>query len=357
MRDDVRAAVDGLAAVRYRLRIGEHRIVVGAPADERSYLAELEDLFARFRSVQDAPRAEDGFESIDMRPLEAQILERVAKLAPGPLAAMTAAVQRHAGFMDPALERLAAEAAFYLGWLQLLAPLRGSGLGWCLPSVDPSDGAVSIDGAFDLALAVDLTRWGEPVVANTVHLAPDERVAVITGPNRTGKTALARAMGQIHLLAAAGCPVPAVAARVPLVDAVYTQADRAEGLGDPGGRLELDLRQVVSILRDLTPRGLVIFNEPFASTTVDDALELSRTVLDDVRRLGARAVVVTFLHELAGDAASVSLVCGAADGGAAGAAATAFQMRRAPAEGLAHAHTVAARYGLTADDVRKRVAR
>jgi hypothetical protein len=63
---------------------------------------------------------------------------------------------------------------------------------------------------------------------------------------------------------------------------------------------------------------------------------------------------VTFLHQLAEDADTVSLVCGATKGEL---VAEPFVARRQPPEGLAHAHAVAARYGLTHDDVLAQVAR
>jgi len=148
--------------------------------------------------------------------------------------------------------------------------------------------------------------------------------------------------------------VPAGSASVPLVDSVRTVFDRPERLDDPGGRLRGELRRIRGLLAAATPATLVVANEAFASTTAEDALALSRRLLDALGERGARSVAVTFLEELAEDPGTVSI---AATVDPVDPTARTYRFTRRPADGLAHAQTLAAHYGLGADAVRARIRR
>jgi DNA mismatch repair protein MutS len=352
-REATAATRRALDAVAYRLQIGEHRVVVGAARDEPDLAAEIRATFARFSDGEPAPLPVDAFETLDMNPLEAAILARVARADPAPFTRLAALVADHQEVIDLELARISDEAAWYLAVLDVLAPLRAAGLGCSYPAISP-DGALELTGAFDLELARRHVASGRHIATSDVGLAASERLAVVTGPSQGGRTSYARAIGQAHVLAAAGCPVPASRAVVPLVDHVLTVFDRPERLDDPGGRLRGELRRVRELLATTTPASLVIASEPFASTTATDALGLARRLISAVIGRGARAVVVTFLEELAEDPAAVSI---AADVDSDDPAARTFRFGRRPADGLAHARVLASRHGLDADAVRARLRR
>jgi len=345
-----RAALDGVAV---RLRIGQQRVVVSPVRDEPDMAEEIRSTFARIREGDPAPLPVDTFSTLDMNPLEAQILARVVRLEPEPFARMACTIAAHQPVVHPALAQIADDAAWYLAVLDLFVPLRAAGLGVGYPAL-AADGRLVATGLFDLALGRRLVAEGRGVVRSEVALAPHERRAAITGPSQGGRTSFARAIGQLHVLAAAGCPVPAASATVPLVDGVATVFDRPERLDDPGGRLRTELRRIRGLLEATTPATLVIANEAFASTTAEDALALSRRLLDAVGERGARAVAVTFLEELAADNGTVSI---AAVVDPADPTTRTYRFERGPADGLAHAQTLAAHYGLGADAVRARIAR
>jgi DNA mismatch repair ATPase MutS len=207
----------------------------------------------------------------------------------------------------------------------------------------------------DLALALRLSTAGGPVVANDVSVGAGERIVVITGPNQAGKTTLARAIGQLARLATIGVPVPAASATITLADDVHTLFARAEDPADLTGRLEAELIRARAILDGAGPRSLVIVNEAFASTTVDDSLALDRALLTELTARGATCVVVTFLGELASfDDTTVSLaeVVDPDDPSR-----PTYRFARRPADDLAHARVVAAAHGLDYDTVRARIAR
>lgn len=357
---DTTKMLDDLAAVTYRLRIGEDRVVVGRHDGEPDYGAEVVATFARFRrSEAPTPVPVDVFSTIDMNRVERAIVERIARLHPAAFKALERFAQDHAGFVDPAIATFADEIAFFLAWLDLIGPLRDAGLPFSYPEVATGDDAsLEARGLLDLALAIRRhspdTDAPPEVVTNDVTLAADEHLLVITGPNQGGKTTLARAIGQLHHLASIGVPVPAAEARVPLGEAVHTLFARAEDPDDLTGRLEAELTRARAILDELRPGTLVIMNESFESTTVDDALAINRALLGEIAQRGGIAVLVTFLGELASfDTATVSMtsVMDPADP-----TRPTYRFERRPADDLAHARAVADAHGLGYDAVRARIA-
>lgn len=348
-----------LAAVTYRLRIGEDRVVVGRHDGEPDYGTEVVATFARFRrSEAPTPVPVDVFSTIDMNRVERAIIEKIARLHPTTFKALERFAQDHAAFVDPAIATFADEIRFYLAWLDLIEPLRDAGLRFCFPVVATDDATIDARGLYDLALAI---RRHSPdadalpdIVPNDVSLAAPEHLLVITGPNQGGKTTLARAIGQLPHLASIGVPVPAAGARVPLGEAVHTLFTRAEDPDDLTGRLEAELTRARAILDALRPGSVVILNESFESTTVDDALAINRALLGEIAERGAIAVLVTFLGELASfDAATVSMtsVMEPADP-----TRPTYRFERRPADDLAHARAVAEAHGLGYDAVRARIA-
>ena len=356
LRADASASVGMLAGVTYRLRIGEHRIAVDRVRNEPDLGSEVREAFARFGGTPIAGnRPPQSPAAVDLDAIETAILDRVARLHPAAFTAADACVAAHRTFVDPALAALERESAFYLAWLDLVAPLVAAGLTLVEPAVGgPGNGALQVAGLYDIALALDLVAGGRAVVGNDIDVAASDRLLVATGPSQGGKTTLARALGQVHHLAATGCPVPAASAVVPLVVAIHTLFDRGEDPELGGGRLESDLRAIAAILPSTGPSTLVVMNETFPSTTVADALDLAGAVLDDLAARDARTVVVTFLDELARRPGAVSLAC-AVD--PAEPERRTYRFERRPADGLAFAHAVAERHGLGYGAIRRRLDR
>jgi DNA mismatch repair protein MutS len=343
-----------LGKIRYCTRIRGSRVDVSRYGDEADYSAQVLRTFDRFKQGAVADYRVRYRSWPGMNHVAAQILDLVARLFPEEFAALDEFCDKHAAFLDEGIRRADQELQFYAAYLGHIGRLRSAGLHFCYPEVSASAKDVLAVDAFDMALADKLVAGGKPVVTNEFRLQDHERVFVVTGPNQGGKTTFARTFGQLHRLGSAGCPVPGSSARLFLFDRLFTHFAREEDLTKMSGKLEDDLLRIGDILRQATPASIVILNEIFSSTTLQDARFLGSKLMKKVVQLDALCVYVTFVDELAsiGDSV-VSMMSTIVPENP---AERTYKVVRKPADGLAHALAIAEKYGLTYERLRGRVA-
>jgi DNA mismatch repair protein MutS len=216
----------------------------------------------------------------------------------GPVAT---ALDRFARVSNDRLGQLGAELGLLLGAVRLLERLRKAGLPICRPTcMDVAERGAELMDAYDPGLALVHLERGPGMVTNAIRFGPDAaRVWVLTGPNRGGKTTYTRAAGVAQVLFQAGLFVPAHSACLSPVDAIYTHFPTREDARPGLGRLDLEAERLASIFQQATPRSLILLNEALSGTSALEALDLARGLVRGLRLLGARAIYVTHLHELA----------------------------------------------------------
>lgn len=344
---------DALAQVRYCLNIRGSRVTVTRYDAEADYSAAVEATFARFRQGEVNNYLVKFYIYADMNHVEANVLELVAKLYPETFLELDRFSRQWRDFQDPTLVRFDREIQFFLAYFTYLDRVRRSGLALCYPTVTDQGRQVSAHNTFDLALADKLTGGKTPVISNDIDMTDPERIMVVSGPNQGGKTTLARTFGQIHFLAALGLPVPGTAATLPLFDEIFTHFEREESLDTLRGKLQDDLIRIHNILTAATGNSIIIMNELFTTTTLQDAVFLGTEIVQRIIDLDALCVYVTFVDELSLlGPTTVSMVSTVEPEHP---QQRTYKICKRPADGQAHAAAIADKYGLTYPQLKQRL--
>ncbi|MBQ7523774.1 MAG: DNA mismatch repair protein MutS [Oscillospiraceae bacterium] len=171
---------------------------------------------------------------------------------------------------------------------------------YCRPEIDVGNELSIKDGRHPV---VEQMLKDSLFVPNDVAIgAPDCRALIITGPNMAGKSTYMRQIALIVLMAQIGSFVPASAARIGIVDRLFTRVGASDDLSSGQSTFMVEMTEVAEILRTATPRSLLILDEIGRGTSTFDGMAIARAVLEhcaDPKKLGAKTLFATHYHELA----------------------------------------------------------
>ncbi|WP_233740807.1 DNA mismatch repair protein MutS [Halobaculum saliterrae] len=153
---------------------------------------------------------------------------------------------------------------------------------------------------------IHLKRSRHPVVEETEpEFVPNDAdlprgtVALITGPNMSGKSTYMRQVALAVVLSQAGSFVPAETARLPVVDRVFTRVGASDDIAGGESTFMREMRELTDVLHDATGDSLVLLDEVGRGTSTTDGRAIARAAVEFLHdEAGATTLFATHYHEL-----------------------------------------------------------
>ena len=127
------------------------------------------------------------------------------------------------------------------------------------------------------------------------------RIAIITGPNMAGKSTYMRQVALITIMAQIGSFVPAQSAEISVCDRIFTRVGASDDLTAGQSTFMVEMSEVATILKNATPRSLVLLDEIGRGTSTFDGMSIARAVVEYIlneKGLGCKTMFATHYHEL-----------------------------------------------------------
>jgi DNA mismatch repair protein MutS len=172
--------------------------------------------------------------------------------------------------------------------------------GYCRPELTEDDEIMIHEGRHPVVEQALVSAAG--FVPNDTDLSNhDRQIVLLTGPNMAGKSTYLRQVAIIVLMAQVGSYVPAAAARVGIVDRIFTRVGAQEDIASGQSTFMVEMLETANILHNATPRSLVILDEIGRGTSTYDGLAIARAVVEFLHNHAQRAaktLFATHYHEL-----------------------------------------------------------
>ncbi len=128
-----------------------------------------------------------------------------------------------------------------------------------------------------------------------------DRLLIITGPNMGGKSTILRQIALIQILAQIGSFVPALSARLPIIDRIWTRVGASDDLASGRSTFMVEMTETATILHNATPKSLILLDEIGRGTSTFDGLSIAWAVAEYLHNSpehSAKTLFATHYHEL-----------------------------------------------------------
>ncbi len=271
------------------LKIGYNRVFGYYIEVTKSKLSLVPEDYSRRQTLTGSER----FISPELKEYEEQILtaaERITELE----ASLFEQVRKQAAAEAPRVKATAAvvaETDVFCSMGEI-----ASRYGYCKPGFVPHPAIELKDSRHPVVEKMGLERGFVP---NDVTLdSEDKRFMIITGPNMSGKSTLIRQVALVSLMAQMGSFVPARAARLGIVDRIFSRVGASDNLTAGRSTFMVEMVETAHILQNATPRSLVILDEIGRGTSTFDGMSIAWAVSEYLYDLGPLTLFATHYHEL-----------------------------------------------------------
>jgi DNA mismatch repair protein MutS len=305
-----------------------------------------------------------------MVPLFADLAEILEKTT----APIAISLKEYSRVQSGFLSQLRQSLIYYLGAVQFIRRLQAAGLPTCCPEIcERQERLCKIKGSFNVNLALRLgdrdrkQNLAEVIIRNDVNISPEGQILILTGPNQGGKTTYMVGIGIAQLLAQLGCFVPGERAQISPVDNIFSHFPLEEKPEVNAGRFGEEAMRLGQIFEQVTGDSLVLMNESLSNTSFGESLYLAQDIVRILRRVGARAIYSTHLHEMGnhveklnqsvkGSSKIISVVSSPIDEGIPAnqpGVQRSYKVEARPPLGQSYAREIAERYGIRYEQLEK----
>jgi DNA mismatch repair protein MutS len=334
-----------------------------------------------------APLHKAPAESEYANPLMIPIFRDIAEIMRKTIRPLGKALREFISINSRLFIKLQEDFLFYLGAVRMVTGLAQHGIPMTRPVIaDPAQRVFEATELYNINLAIHLLR-SEPdqavagtavtttpaIVKNDFSLGDKGRIAIVTGPNRGGKTTILQAVGLCQIMMQVGLYVPAAHATLSPVDNIFTHYPVKEELERGTGRFGEEAQRLRELFAKASRASLILLNETLSSTSMGESLFLAVDLVRVLRLMGTRVLYTTHLHQLAanidrinkaskGDSLLFSLVAmvrkepdperkTGPDGKPVMTITPTFKIVAGPPEGQSYAIDLARRFGISRDQL------
>lgn len=271
------------------LRVGYNRIFGYYIEATRINLDQIPPEYIRRQTLANAER----FVTAELKDVEEQITgakDRLAQMELDLFEALRDEVATYTISLQLTADRLAR-----LDCLQSLAETAQSHR-YCRPRLNPESGRLQIKkGRHPMVEQTSAERF----VPNDIQMDESGYLLVITGPNMAGKSTYIRSAALICIMAQAGSFVPAESAELPILDRIFARVGANDDLSRGYSTFMVEMQETALILREATPRSLLVLDEIGRGTSTYDGMSIARSVLEYLSKtVRAKTLFSTHYHEL-----------------------------------------------------------
>ncbi len=169
--------------------------------------------------------------------------------------------------------KILVDCAASLAELDVLSSMseRAVSLNFCKPELT-EENLIEIKGGRHPVIEQTIES---PFIPNDLEMDQKKRMLVITGPNMGGKSTYMRQTALIVLLAQIGSFVPATAARIGIVDRIFTRIGSSDDIASGRSTFMVEMTETANILHNASNRSLVLMDEIGRGTSTYDGLSIA----------------------------------------------------------------------------------
>lgn len=275
------------------LKLGYNKVFGYYIEVTNAHREKIPDYFIRKQTLVNAER----YITPELKEIEEKILSAEERITVLEARLFEELCSRVATYADPVYDN--AQAVAMLDVLQGLAELAVRH-GYCKPEVH--EGSELRISAGRHPVVERFMPIGETFIPNDIYLDnATEQIMIITGPNMAGKSIILRQTGLIVLMAQIGSFVPATAARIGIVDKIFTRVGASDNLAAGESTFLVEMNEAANILNNATPDSLILLDEVGRGTSTFDGLSIAWSLAEYLHNqpdVAAKTLFATHYHEL-----------------------------------------------------------